>query len=111
MWTCASTRPLHLEVTDELSATAFLLAYRHFCSRRGVPTVIFSGNAKIFKHCSKEIKGVIRAEEVHQYLTNQQITRNFIVEKAPGGGLLGATRQRSETLPEENHRPINFDLG
>ena len=83
LWTCASTSTLHLEVTGELSATAFLLAFRCFCSWRGVPTVIFSDNAKTFKHCYKEIKGVIRAEEVHQYLTNQQITWNFIAEKAP----------------------------
>ena len=89
--TCTSTRAIHLEVTGELSATAFLLAFRHFCSRRGVPSAIFSDNAKTFKHCSKEIKGVIRAVEVQQYLTNQQITWNFIVEKAPGWGLLGTT--------------------
>ena len=87
MWTCASIHALHLKVTGELSATAFLLAFRRFCSsRRVVPTVIFSDNAKTFKHCSKEIKGVIRAEEVRQYFTNQQITWNYIVEKAPGGG-------------------------
>ena len=65
LWTCASTHALHLEVTGELSATVFLLTFRRFCSRRDVPTVIFSDNAKTFKHCSKEIKGVTIAEEVH----------------------------------------------
>ena len=84
--TCASTRAVHLEVTRELSATAFLLAFRRFCGWRGVPAVIFSDNAKTFKHCSKEVKRMIRAEEVHQYLTNQQIRWNFIVEKAPWWG-------------------------
>ena len=32
LWTCASTCALHLEVTGELSATAFLLIFRHFCT-------------------------------------------------------------------------------
>ena len=89
---------MHLEVTNELSATTFLLAFRHFYSQKGIPTVIFSDNARTFKH-SKEIKIVIRTEEVQLYLTNQQIIWNFIIERAPGGwGLLGATRQRSEKL-------------
>ena len=83
--TCATTRAVHLEVTCELSAAAFLLAFRRFCGRRGVPTVIFSDNAKT-KHYSKEIKGLTRPEEVHQYLTNQHIRWNFIVEKAPWWG-------------------------
>ena len=58
--TCVSTRAVHLEVTYKLSTTAFLLAFRRFCGRRGVPAVIFSDNAKTFKHCSKEIKRMIR---------------------------------------------------
>lgn len=64
----------------------FLLAFGFLCSRRGVPSAIFSDNAKTFKHCSKEVKAVIRAVEVYQYLTNQQITWKFIVEKAPWWG-------------------------
>ena len=84
--TCVSTHAVHLDVTCELSAAAFLLAFRRFCGRRGVPTVILSDNAKTFKHCSKEIKGLIRAEEVHQHLTNQQIRWNFIIENTPWWG-------------------------
>ena len=33
LFTCASTRAVHLELTRELSATAFLLAFRRFCGR------------------------------------------------------------------------------
>ena len=47
-----------------------------------------SDNAKTFKHCSKEIVKIARAEEVCNYLTNKQIEWRFNVEKAPwwGGG-------------------------
>ena len=45
-----------------------------------------SDNAKTFKFCSKEIEKIVRSEEVHQYLTNRQISWQFIVEKAPWWG-------------------------
>ena len=84
--TCASAHAVHLEVTGKLSATAFLLAFRCSYSQKGIPTVIFSDNARTFKH-SKEIKRVIRTEEVQWYLTNQQIIWNFIVERPLVGGV------------------------
>ena len=86
LFTCASTRAVHLELTRELSSAAFLLAFRRFTSRRGLPTVIMSDNAKTFKHCSREIMKIARAEEVCQYMTNRQIEWKFIVEKAPWWG-------------------------
>ena len=86
LFTCASSRGLHLELTRDLSATVFLQAFRKFCARRGVPSTIMSDNAKTFKCCSKEVERVVRSEEVHQYLTNRQISWQFIVEKAPWWG-------------------------
>ena len=35
LFTCSSTRELHLELTKKLSAMSFLLAFRQFCGRRG----------------------------------------------------------------------------
>ena len=89
LFTCASMRALHLELTRELSATVFLQAFRRFCGRRGVPSIIMSDNAKTFKSCSKEIEKLVCSEEVHQYLTNKQISWKFIVEKAPWWGVTG----------------------
>jgi len=96
LFTCASTRGLHLELTRELSATVFLQAFRRFCARRGVPSTIMLDNAKTFKFCSKEIEKVVRSEEVHQYLTNRQISWQFIAEKVPwwGWGLLGEVSEK-----------------
>ena len=45
-----------------------------------------SDNAKTFKHCSKEIINIVRAEEVHSYMSNKQGEWRFIVEKAPWWG-------------------------
>ena len=89
LFTCASSRGLHLELTRDLSATVFLQAFWKFCARRGVPSTIMSDNAKTFKCCSKEVERVVQSEEVHQYLTNRQISWQFIVEKAPWWGVTG----------------------
>ena len=86
LFTCASSRAIHLELTRELSATVFLLAFRRFTSRRGLPRIIMSDNAKTFKHCSREIMKISRAKEVNCYMTNHQVEWKFIVEKAPWWG-------------------------
>jgi len=47
--TCAVVRAVHLELTSSLSLDDFLLAFRRFCSRRGLPSVVYSDNARTFK--------------------------------------------------------------
>ena len=86
LYTCKSTRALHPELTKELSAVAFLQSFQKFCARRGVPAVIMSDNAKTFKHSSKEAQKIVRSDQVHDHLTNQQIEWQFIAEKAPWWG-------------------------
>ena len=86
LYTCASTRAVHLELTKELSAVAFLQSFRKFCARRGVPAVIMSDNAKTFKHSSKEIKKIVRSDQVREHLTNYNTEWQFIAEKAPWWG-------------------------
>lgn len=86
LFTCASTRAVHMELTRTLNVQDFLLAFRRFASRRGLPATIQSDNAKTFQSSSKEIRKIARSPEVWRYLTNNQITWNFIVEKAPWWG-------------------------
>ena len=86
LFTCASTRAVHLELTRGLNVQDFLLAFRKFASRRGLPATIQSDNAKTFQSSSKEIRKIARSQEVWRYLANNQITWNFIVEKAPWWG-------------------------
>ena len=86
LFTCASTRAVHLELTRGLSVQAFLLAFRRFASRRGLPATLNSDNAKTFKSSCKEIRKITRAEEVWRFLTNKRIVWNFIIERAPWWG-------------------------
>ena len=64
LFTCASTRAVHLELVDSLSAPSFLQAFRRFSSRRGLPARLLSDNAKTFKSASKEVTKILRSAEV-----------------------------------------------
>ena len=86
LFTCASTRGVHLELTPSLDVPSFLRAFRRFVGRRGLPSRLLSDNAKTFRAASKEIMKLSRAPEVTTYLTNNRITWSFIVEKAPWWG-------------------------
>ena len=106
LFTCASTRGVHLELTPSLSVSSFLQAFRRFASRRGLPSLLVSDNAKTYKSASKEIRNLSRAEEVWRYLSNNRITWQFIVEKAPWwGGFLGTfSSKHKEALKEGNRK-------
>ena len=49
LFTCASTRAVHLELTPDLSANSFLRVLKRFFGRRGLPTLFISDNGKTFK--------------------------------------------------------------
>ena len=86
LFMCASTRAIHLELTDMLSADSFLLAFRRFVARQGLPSTMWSDNAKTFKVASKEIQKIVCSLEVANYLTTNRVTWKFIVERAPRWG-------------------------
>lgn len=86
LFTCASTRAIHLELVGDLAAQSFLLAFRRFTSRRGLPIKMLSDNATTFKAAAKEISRIKRAPEVIQYLNSKRISWEFIAERAPWWG-------------------------
>ncbi|KAL9961132.1 hypothetical protein ACROYT_G030023 [Oculina patagonica] len=63
LFTCASTRAIHLELTPSLSVESFLLAFRRFVNRQGLPVTLLSDNAKTFRSASKDIRKIIQSDE------------------------------------------------
>ena len=86
LYTCASTRAIHLELLRDLSVKSFLQSFRRFASRRGLPSTLLSHNAKTFKAGCKEVKTIVRSHEVQRYLSSNRVTWKFIVERAPWWG-------------------------
>ena len=86
LFTCTSTRAVHLDLTPNLTVESFLLAFRRFTSRRGLPATLMSDNGKTFQGSSKEIVKIARSKEVLRYLAINGVSWRFIVEKAPWWG-------------------------
>ena len=89
LFTCAVVRAVHLEITPSLSTEDFLNAFRRFVSRRGVPKVVYSDNAKTFKRSAMEIDLLNRISEFprfNDFITEHKIVWKNIVERAPWWG-------------------------
>ena len=100
LFTCASTRAVHLELATDLSAATFLRMFQRFCSCRGLPSVLITDNTKTFKASSQQIVKIARATEVTRYLNNSRVTWQFLVERAPWWG---KTYLDGKTVLEEIH--------
>ena len=48
LFTCGIIRAVHLEIVDSLNESDTIMAVRRFVSRRGLPSIIYSDNAKTF---------------------------------------------------------------
>lgn len=77
LFTCAVTRAVHLEVTKDLSSTAFINAYRRFIVYRFTPKIIYSDNAKTFVAASKYIDQIYNTPEIQNYLANRDVAWRF----------------------------------
>jgi len=66
LFTCASIRGLHLELTQGLDVDNFLLALHRFSVRQGLPARVVSDNAKTFRAASREVIKLTRSKEVQR---------------------------------------------
>ena len=58
LFTCASTRGVHLEIVNNLTTEEFLMAFTRFASRRGKPNHLYSDNAPTFKKAARHLADV-----------------------------------------------------
>ena len=64
LFTCASTRAIHLEIVTDLSTETFLLAFRRFASRRSLPSIILSDNASTYLAAAEELKILFESDGI-----------------------------------------------
>lgn len=68
-----------------MSATTFLLAFRRFISRRGIPSTIYSDNASLF-HCFARVLTAITSAYLQNFVAQHMITWKFNVLAASWWG-------------------------
>lgn len=60
LFTCATSRALHLELTPDLSMEAFIRCQKRFTGQCGRPISIMTDNAKTFKRANKELGQLLK---------------------------------------------------
>ena len=87
LFTSANIRAVHLELVEDLSAEAFIRAFKRFINRRGVPELMISDNAKNFRAASVEIirtkNKILEVEKTQHFFASHGIKWQFIAERAP----------------------------
>jgi len=132
LFTCGSTRAVHIELTPNLTTHAFIRCLRRFVARSGIPELLISDNAKTFKAVAAQLTKIFNDPDVTSFLLERKIQWRFNLEKAPWWGeffermikctkrclkkTLGNTRltyeERMTVLPEIecnlNSRPLTY---
>jgi len=68
LFTCATSRAIHLEVVTDLSVETFLLAFRRFASRRSLPKIVVSDNASTYMAAAEELQQLLHSEHMIEVL-------------------------------------------
>ncbi|XP_055944622.1 uncharacterized protein LOC129975581 [Argiope bruennichi] len=112
LFTCSTTRALHIELVSDLSADKFLLALPRFVNRTGLPHAIYSDNATTFHATNKEfifLWNTLISAKLQQFYAHNGIKWKFIAPAWWGGWwerLISLTKRcfrksLGRSLPEE----------
>ncbi|GFS95571.1 integrase catalytic domain-containing protein [Nephila pilipes] len=77
LFTCTTTRALHIELLSDLTTDKFLLAHQRFVGCKELPHTIFTGNATTFHATNKELVLIWQAlssAKIQQYYAQNDIT-------------------------------------
>ena len=86
LFTCCTTRAVHLELVPNLNALSFIRCFKRFTARRGIPSRVISDNGKTFKSAAKLIHQVFKDSTVEAHLSNHQVQWTFNLERVPWWG-------------------------
>ncbi|XP_035204599.1 uncharacterized protein LOC118179536 [Stegodyphus dumicola] len=89
IFTCATTRAIHLELVSDLRTDVFLLALQRFVSRRSLPHTVYTDNAITFCAADKELKllwDTISSAKAQQFYAHHNIKWKFIAPRAAWWG-------------------------
>lgn len=88
LYTCLTTRAVHMELVASLSASSMIMSLRRMMARRGTPTVIYSDNGTNFVGAEREISEAMQSNdhELSAFAFEKLITWKKIPPGAPSMG-------------------------
>lgn len=89
LFTCMTSRAVHIDVAASLTTYSFLMAWRRFVARRGVPKEMLSDNGTNFREADAEMAKSIKDldnEAVRAEAASQGMAWSFIPPGSPHFG-------------------------
>ena len=86
LFTCASTRAVHLRLCKDLTAGEFRRGLKEFLARKGSPNLMVSDNAKTFQATKQWLSTLRKDEDLFNYLATRDIEWKFNLSRAPWWG-------------------------
>lgn len=85
IFVCFATKTIHIELVSDLTANAFIAAFKRFSARRGKPAIIYLDNGTNFVGAQGQLKQFFEAlknnktqSEIDQFLREQKTFWSFI---------------------------------
>ena len=106
VFTCFSTRAVHLEVVESNTTFDFLLAFKRFINTRGMPRVMYSDNAKTFTRANREICETLASinQVLEQEADKMHFKWKFSTEESPHTG--GVWERMVQSVKRPLHRVV-----
>ena len=86
LFTCLATRACHLELTPDLTAGTFLNSLKRFISRRGIPGILVTDNARYFKKAQRILQQLFKTAEMSNFLAQKNIRCYYNLDRSPWMG-------------------------
>ncbi|XP_076394270.1 uncharacterized protein LOC143265515, partial [Megachile rotundata] len=89
LFTCLTTRAIHLEIAHSLSASSAIMASQRLAARRGTPQVVYSDNGTNFRGADKELKDATASMDrakIKEYALSKRVKWVFNPPDAPHMG-------------------------
>ena len=86
IFTCASSRAVHLEATNGMGTLDFILAFQRFMNVRGIPEKIASDNGPSFVRANKQLGSIFQSKRVSNMLDQKRIQWSFYTAFSPWMG-------------------------
>ena len=86
LFTCATTRAIHLELAQDMTASTFLQLLRRFIANWTCPQLLISDHGKYFTSTAEFLKSLQDDPEVKKFLNEREIQWHFIPPRSPWMG-------------------------
>ena len=98
LFACSLTRAIHLELLSDQTTEGFIKSFKRFIAGRGRPQKVYSDNGRSFVAAARWLRGIMRDEKMHDYLSRNHMTWQFNLSRAPWWGgqferLVGLVKQ------------------